>query len=51
MKDNFLVLDSTCLKCSHLSAVMEHYVTVFMQWIRQFQIKLNYFCQTKFVAL
>lgn len=45
MKDNLLVLDLTRLKCSHLSVVMEHCVTVFMQWIRQFQIKLNYFCQ------
>lgn len=42
-------LDPSCLQFSHPLAVMEHSVTVCMQWIRQFQFKLN--CCSKFVAL
>lgn len=47
MKDK--VFRSPCLQFSHPLAVMEHSVTVCMQWIRQFQFKLN--CYLKFVAL
>lgn len=49
MKDNWLVLDPPRLQFSHLFALLEHPVTVCMQWIRQFQFKLN--CYAKFVAL
>lgn len=49
MKENWLVLDPPHLQFSRLVAVMEHPVTVCMQWIRQFQFKLN--CYSKFVAL